>query len=169
MPGFEYKTNVDVVVNLLKKYNTTTATPYLSASLTSSIQSDNIKNENPELVTFRADNLPAIFVRISNATEDFSGIGPTGTNNCRKEKTIIYDLIGIYPVTGLARDENEKLEEIYNMSRNIEAVFQQNPRLTNTALWCNPRSTDFTGPFSIGEGLFLKTVLIELETKYLFR
>lgn len=169
MAGFEYKTNINSVVNALKDYNTCTSTPFLSQSLTTEINNNNIFNRNPEVYELNGRNLPAIFVRIPNSEEDFEGIGPTGSTGAKKRKTVIYDIIGMYPKPSMAKDEDDSLEEIYKLSRNIEAVFQAEYKLSNTALWCNPRSTDFQGPFGLEDGTVLKTVMIELEAQYLFR
>lgn len=169
MSGFEYKTNLTAVVDALKDANTTTANAYLSQSLTSAIDSDNIINGNPETYQIVGTRLPAIFIRIPNAQEEFMGIGPTGTNRNKKEKTINYQIIGMYPRPLAYQKESDALEEIYNLARNIEAVFQENYRLSNTAMWCAPTETNFDGPFQLEDNTMLKTVVIDLQAKYQFR
>lgn len=166
---FEYVTNLNSVVNALKNYNTTTATPYLSNSLTAAISNDNIVNLDPELVPIRADKLPAIYVRISNKDEAYDGIGPTGSSRAKKRGSVTYNIIGIYPKPqGAVGDPANVLNDIYLMARNVEGVFQQEFDLSDTALWCNPEATDFLGPFEI-EGTWVKVFKMDLKAEYLFR
>lgn len=169
MAGFEYKTNINAVVQALKDYNTCTSNAYLSESLTTAIHNDNIYNRNPEVTVLNGRNLPAIFVRINNSGEEYMGIGPTGSSGAKKEKTVTYDVIGMYPSQGQSNREEDRLEEVYNLARNIEHVFQEEYKLSNTALWCNPATSDFQGPFGLEDGTLVKTVNIELQAKYLFR
>lgn len=169
MAGFEYKARIQNVLNVLQDNNTSTSSTPLSLSLTSEILNENIVNKNPEIIPIHGRNLPAIFVRVGNSDEEFAGIGPTGPSKSRKIKNVIFEIIGIYPNTGAFRNQEDRLEDIYNMGRNIESVFQKEVTLSNTALWVNPRLTDYDGPFSLEDGTLTKTVMIELEGRFLFR
>lgn len=169
MAGFEYKTQVDLIVDILKAANTSTSGNYLSLSLTTAIQDKNIYNRNPESTIMHGRDLPAIFVRIPSATEEFEGIGPTGYNKQLKRKTLNIDIIGLYPSPGQTNKEEDRLEEVYKLARNIEAVLQTNYNLSGTALWCSPKSTNFTGPYGLEDGALFKSVLVEVEAQYLFR
>lgn len=168
---FEYLINVTSVINVLKAHNTTTASPDLSLSLASGrISDDNIQNTDPEIVMTRNDGFPAIFVRISNKDEAFQGVGRTGntSDRVRKEGKVTYDVIGFVQKESARLSHESLLNDAYILARNIEGVFQKEFDLSGTALWCNPGSTDFYGPFEV-KGSWLKTVLVRLEAKYLFR
>lgn len=167
---FEYSTNLTSVYNVLKAHNTTTASPDLSASLTTRILDENILMTDPEIVMQRGDRLPAIFLRISNKDEEFQGIGKTGntSDRVRKKGILTYDIIGFYGKEGGHDSHANVMTEIYAMARNIEGVFHKEFDLSGTALWCNPMSTDFFGPFQIS-GSWVKTVFIKVQASYLFR
>lgn len=168
---FEYTTNITALVNALKNANTTTAAQPLSGSLTTAILTENIQASDPELITIRDDRLPAIFVRISNKDEDFAGIGPTGQGSTRvkKEARVNYDVIGMYSKDSAADTHEILLNEVYTMSRNIEAAISNDFSLGGTALWAQAAATDFYGPFNVQGGGWVKVVLIKVEAKYLFR
>lgn len=168
MAGFGYYSNLTAIINCLKAHNTTTASPDLSASLTSRLSDDNVLADDPEVVEWRADRLPALFVRISNKEEESGGLGNTGANGAQKMATVRYDVIGMYPYEGGSGANQTALNEVYNMARNIEAVFQQEHNLSGTALYCNPGRTNFMNPFNLN-GTWIKTVLVELEASYIFR
>ncbi|HDY90405.1 MAG TPA: hypothetical protein ENH82_20080 [bacterium] len=168
MAGLDYQTNLDAVMQALKDHNTTTASPDLSGSLTTRILQENIFADDPEIVFKKRRDFPSIFVRISNKDEDFSGIGAPGPLGVRKQADVTYDIIGIYGKDGGYTTHGGLLNEIYKMAQNIEAVFQAEHKLSNTALWVNPITTDFLGPFDI-DGGWAKTVLVQLTARYHFR
>jgi hypothetical protein len=169
MSGFGYKTQVDLVVDILQGANTSTSVCPLSEDLTTPINNKNIYNRNPETTVLGGRDLPAIFVRLPSSAEEFEGIGPTGPNKNLKRKTLNIDIIGLYPSQGQTNKEEDRLEEVYNLARNIERVIQTNYNLSGTALWCNPKSTNFTGPYGLEDGTLFKSVLVEVEAQYLFR
>ena len=166
--SFNYITNLNAVVQALKDYNTTTASPYLSDGLSTKIDNDNILKTDPEISPPRADRLPAIYVVIRSKEESSTSIGPTGPNGVKKGAVIEYEIYGIFGKYGGHSPHSELLEDIYKMAGNIEGIFQAEYDLSNTALLCNPVSTEFSPSIDIGEG-FAKAVLIRLEAHYMFR
>lgn len=167
---FEFKTNLTSIINVLKDHNTTTASPDLSGSLTSRIVSENILADDPEIVNVRADALPAIFVRINKKDENFSGIGNPGSasNRVRKECDVLYDIIAMYRKEGGYTQNQNVMDELYTMTRNIESVLNSECQLSNTALWSQPISAEYFPPMQI-DGSWVKTVLIQLKAHYLYR
>ena len=168
--AFEYETNLDAVIQVLKDKNTTTATPYLSLSLsTGQIDSFNIVNLDPDLVPWRVDRLPAIFVRVSNKEDIFEGVGQTGTGGTRvaKRGVVFYDVIGIAPKYGMHTDPQNLMDDIYRLARNVEAAFRQEFSLSNTALWCNPQRTSFG--IAVVDETWTKSFSLELQATYLFK
>ena len=167
---FDYTTNLDSIINALKNYNSTGSSPDLSASLTERISNDNIVASDPEVDkgALRSDRLPAIYVMISRKDESGATIGRTGTINVRKKAVVEYEIFGIYGKAGGWSPHSELLTDVYKLAKNIEGVFQAEVKLSNTALWCNPGSTEFSPAREIGEG-FAKCVLVRLTATYLFR
>ena len=170
MAGFDYVGNLDAVINALKDYNTTTAAIDLSGSLTTRIHDDNIQKGDPSVAMVRQDRIPAIFVRVSTADEDFSAIGATGPTKSRKEKNVVYDIFCLYHKEGAGETHATVLDSIGKMCQNIEGVFQAEFQLSNTALWCQPRRTTIANvPIDSNGATWIKTAMIELEAKYHFR
>lgn len=163
---YDYEANITAVYNVLSNANTTTATVDLSSGLTTRVK--NVYKNDPATTSIRQDSYPCVFVRISNKDEEFAGIGATGPNNNKKLATVVFDVIGLYHKDGVITEHSTVLNEVYKLAENIEGVFQQEMTLSNTALWCNPRRSEFFGPFQ-SQGVFVKGVLIELEGRYLFR
>lgn len=163
---YAYKDKVEAVVNALNDANTTTATVDLSSKLTSRVK--NVFMNDPSVVSVRADSYPCIFVRISSKDEEFASLGTTGPSGNLKHAATVFDLIGLYHKEGASSSHSTVLNEIYQLAENIEGVFQEELTLSGTSLFCNPRRTEFFGPFQ-SEGVWVKGVLIELEAKYLFR
>jgi len=165
---FDYSVNLNAVMNALKNHNTTTATPDLSSGLDERIDNDNILATDPELVPPRADRLPAIYVMIADKEEESETIGATGQTGVKKRATVHFEIFGIYGKYGGHSPHSELLTDIYKLAENIEGVLQAEYTLSNTALWCNPISTEFSPTIDIGEN-FAKAVLIRVEAVYLFR
>lgn len=165
---FEYETNTTAVIDALKSYNTTTSNPDLSSGLTTRIDNDNIQLRDFEILGQQTINLPAVFVRVVNADEEFMSLGTTGPSKAHKLKTVQYQILAIYRREGIYSSHSELLTETYRLAENIEGVFQAELTLSNTALWCNPRRTEFSSAYEFG-GSWEKAVLVELEAKYRFR
>lgn len=163
---FDYEANTTAVKNALTSHNTTTASPDLSSGLTRRVQ--NIYIDDPEIVSIRQLTYPCVFVRLSNKDEDYASLGATGPTGNKKTATVVYDLIGLYHKDGAHTAHSGVLTEIYRLAENMEGVFQAETTLSTTALWCNPKKTEFIGPFS-SDGIWVKAVLVELEARYLFR
>lgn len=164
---FDYESNTSAVVNALNGYNTTTSTPDLSSGLTTRVQS--VFRTDPELANLRGDIYPAVFVRLSNKTEDFEGLGATGgAGRARKLATVTYDIIGLYRKDGAHTAHSTLTIEVQRLAENMEAVFRREFTLSGSALYCQPASTDFLGPFG-GDNIWIKGVLVQLEARYAFQ
>lgn len=163
---FDYEANINAIINTLNDANTTTAVVDLSNGLTTRVK--NIYKNDPGTVSIREDSYPCVFVRISNKNEDFASLGITGPSGNKKRATCVFDVIGLYHKDGAITSQSNVLNEVYKLAGNIEGVFQQEITLSQTALWCSPKRTEFFGPFQ-SEGVMVKGVLIELEGDYLFR
>ena len=166
----EYVTNINAIITNLKAHNTITATPDLSNGLNLRIDNDNIKAEDPEVVSWRADMLPAVFARISFKDEEFEGIGNIGStaNRVRKMATVTYQIFGITQKYGGYTEHSNLLDDVYTLGRNIEGVINQETRMSNTALWTNLETTEFYSPVAF-EGLWTKVVSITVKGKYLYK
>lgn len=170
MAGFDYKTNLDSVVDALKDYNTSTSSPFLSDGLTTRVDKDNIQSGDPSIAMIRTDRVPAIWVRVANSQEEFASIGVTGPSGNRKYKTVTYDIFAMYAREGGHNRHTSALDEIYKLVQNIEAVFQAELRLSNTALWCQTKNTALANvPLDAEGASWIKTAMIELEARYFFR
>lgn len=167
---FDYSTNLQAIINALKNYNSAGSSPDLSDGLSDRINNDNILASDPDIdwTAKRADRLPAIYVMIARADESGATIGLTGTTGVRKEKRVEYEVFGIFGKSGGYSPHSELLIDVYKLAKNIEGVFQAEVKLSNTALYCNPVSTEFSPAIDVGDG-FAKAVLVRLEAKYLFR
>src|SRR3990167_4599300 len=95
--SFDYSAKLTAVKNALTTYNTTTSSPYLSDSLTSAIDSNNIFLEEPKFSSLRGNRYPAIFISISHADQ---GLIDIGNGNSNKEKTVVFDVVGVYKKEG---------------------------------------------------------------------
>lgn len=165
---FEYVTNLTALKDLLIAHNTTTASPDLSADCDLRILEDHIHIGDPTLTHIRNDRYPAIFIRLSNAQEEFQSLGTTGARGVKKAKTVTYDIFAFYRRDGASASYGELLQDAYRLARNIEGVIQAAPTLSGTALWANPKNTQFANiPFD--GGTWVKAVLVEVETRYMFQ
>lgn len=166
---FEYVTNLDAVVNLLKNSNTPSAAAYLSLSLTSGqIDNDNIVAQDIDVVSLRADRFPFISVRINNKSEDFATMGRTGASGSLKTCDVSYDVTAFYRKDGAYDSNSNLMGDVYRLARNIEAALREDVTLSGTALWAQPVRTDFIGPFE-NQGIWIKGVNIELAARYQFK
>jgi len=81
----------------------------------------------------------------------------------------MYDVFGMYQREGIYSQEQDVLNEIYKLASNIEGVIQSEMTLSNTALWCNIEETDFSPVAVADDGIFIKSVKVNISAKYLFR
>ena len=165
---FDYEANVTAVRNALRTQNTTTANPDLSSGLTTRVQT--IEIDDPEVSGIQWRDLPAVYVRVSSADEDMASLGAPGplTTNVQKLKNVTYEISGLYHKEGAAQLTRDTMTELYRLAENIEGVFQREYRLSNTAMWCNPKASQF-GQGVLGDGTRIKGVLVTLDARYIFR
>ena len=172
MAGFAYNTNLTAVVDALKDYNTTTSTPDLSDGLGTGrrVLDENIKIGDPDVTMIRSDRIPAIFVRIDSAEEDFSAIGATGPSKNSKFKTVTYSIFAVFGRAGGSERHSDAMTGVAKLAQNIEAVFQAEFQLSSTAMWCQPRRTVLSNvPLDPNGATWIKVAAIDLEAKYFFR
>lgn len=165
--AFDYNSRLINVLNVLVDNNTTTSAVDISNGLYTRINSDDIIAIDPELTVPRADRLPAIYVTIVSKDEEFAGLGATGIQKSPKLSTVYYNVLGIIGKYGAYEGQSTTLKDVYIIAHNIERVFQKEYKLSNTAMWCNPVSTEFSAPVKLGEG-FAKAVLVRLQARYMF-
>lgn len=165
---FEYVTQMAALRDLLIAHNTSTASPDLSGDLDSRINDKDIMIGDPQITHIRGDRYPFLFVRLSNAQEEFQSLGTTGARGCKKAKTLNVDIFGFYRRDGAADKYGDLLQDMYRLARNIEGVVQADPTLGGTALWANPRNTTFAN-LPMDGGTWVKAVLVEVEARYLFQ
>lgn len=166
--AFDYSSRVDGIVDVLYNHNTVTASPYLSSSLTTAIPKKMVLNDDPVIRGLRNDEYPAVFVRLSDALEEFQGIGPTGLSGAYKRKNLTFDILAFYRREGSSQTNEQLMNESYQLAQNIEAVLRAEYTASGTALWINPKSVNFLGPFNDGTS-WVKVVQIEVEGMYHFR
>jgi hypothetical protein len=166
--AFDYSSKIDGIVDVLRAHNTVTASPFLSSSLTTRVPKEMVVNDDPQSRGLRNDEYPAIFVRLSTAEEDFSGIGPTGASGARKQKTLTFDVLGFYRREGVDQTNEQLVNEVYQLAQNIEGVLREEYTASGTALWIQPRAVDFLGPFNDGTS-WVKVVQMRVEGQYHFR
>lgn len=164
---FNYVENLQAILNALSDYNTTTATPYLSQSLTTRVVT--ISDDDPAITSMRQDDYPAVFVRIRSASEEAAALGATGPTRASKSKEVVYDIFALYKREGAVGREAAGQRELHQLARNIEGIFQQEYRLSATALFCHPEATDFVGPVEGKNGVMVNGAMITLRAKYHFR
>jgi len=152
----------------LRGHNTITGSPFLSSSLTTLIPKHMVLNDDPESRGLRNDEYPAVFVRLLNSSEEFSGIGQTGLNRARKQKTAIFEILGFYRREGTEQTNEALMRECYQMAENLEAVLRTEYTASGTALWIQPKTTDFLGPFNNGTS-WVKVVQMQIEAMYHFK
>ena len=163
---FDYEANVTAVRSTLRTYNTTTSSPDLSSGMTTRVRT--IEIDDPDRIAIRINDLPAVYVRVQAAEEDAAGLGSTGPTGVRKQKNVTYELVGIYHRDGAHSLEAPHLVEVYRFAENLEGVFQAEFRISNTALWCHPKITNF-GAIELESGDRIKSFVTTIEARYLFR
>lgn len=171
-PGFDYHAEATRIQTIFQNQNTSTAFPWLSQDLSTTVQT--IKIDDPESTSIQTRNLPAIFIRARIAGEEFHAMGSSLPRalRARKEKLMTWEIFGIISKGGWRESNESFLESIHDFARNTEAIFQADPRLTGATesskcLWVNPRRTDFGDV--IVDGDILKGFRIDLEALYLFK
>lgn len=166
---FDYEANISAITNAFtgtSSYNTTTANPDLSSGLTTRVR--NVYRTDPSIVDMRAHIYPAIFVRVNGKKEEFAGLGATGPTQARKLAVVHYDVIGFYMKDGASSSQQNVMLELERLAENMEGVLQAEYTLSGTAMWCQPVSTDFYGPFQTGQ-MWIKAVVMDVEAHYHFR
>lgn len=164
---FDYPTNIAAVRQALVSHNTITASPDLSAGLSTRVKT--IKIFDPEITSQKYQDYPAVFIRLAGKEEEYTSLGATGTTGNKKNADVLYDVMGYYIKEGIGSQYDDLLNEIYNMAENIEGVFQSEFTLSNTALFCNAENTDFAPPIDGGQGVWVKSVRVQLRAQYHFR
>lgn len=165
---FDYEANTAAVRNALLTQNTSTANPDLSSGLGTRVR--NVHVMNPDVSLIRWNELPAIYIRVQQGSEEAAGLGDTGpqARNVMKFKEVAYELIALYARDGARTELDDHETQIYRLAENLEGVFQREFTLSGTALWCHPERTDF-GAFQNGEGLRVRGIVTTLRAKYIFR
>jgi hypothetical protein len=164
----DYKDHLATIKGILFNANTTTAAVDLSASLTSRVPDAGIFAGDIETKSIKAYEYPCVFVRAEDKSEEFVTMGITGGTGNYKQAEVTYNVVGLYRKEGMYSPNETLLEDVYNLARNIEAVFRGDVTLGGTCLWCNPETTDFIGPFE-NNGIWIKGVSVKLKVKYHFR
>lgn len=165
--SFDYVANINAVKQVLTDHNTTTASPDLSTGLTTRVKAVSVFD--PESQNIRSSDVPAVYVRLSTKTEEYASLGNTGPAGNKKQAVVMYDVFGMYQREGIYSQEQDVLNEIYKLASNIEGVIQSEMTLSNTALWCNIEETDFSPVAVADDGIFIKSVKVNISAKYLFR
>lgn len=159
--AIDYVNKISTFVDLLRAHNTTTASPDLSSSLTTRIQT--ITSAEPDVSGSRHGFFPQIMVELGNANEDETQIGDfTGR---RKIKTINYNVWGFYKKEGMSKNQSQQLTDFYQMASNIETVIKRESTFSGTALHVDVVSTDFT---ERRENNLIKVLKIETAVKYFY-
>lgn len=164
--AFSYVAGLTVLKEVLDRHNTTTASPDLSASMTTRVKT--VYMNDPSIFGLRGDIYPAVFVRVNRKREDFGGLGETGPTGVRKQCDVDYDVIGFYRKDGAHGTQAQVLLELERMAANIEGVLQAEMTLSGTALWCQAEETSFYGPFQNDEA-WIKAVVVSVKAKYHYR
>jgi len=127
IPGFDYHAEAERIRDILRTKNTTTAFPWLSQDLSTTVQE--IKVDDPERTGIQTRNLPAIFIRPRLAEEEFHAVGSAlpAALRSKKEKRATWELFGMYPKEGFHQDNESFLHNIHDFARNTEAIFHADP------------------------------------------
>lgn len=162
--GIDYVDKIGSFVTILQAHNTSTATPDLSASLTTRVQ--NIYNDDPAVRGLdRIDRGPAIFVSMNRASEEETQIGDF--NNRRKQKTVVYDVHGVYPKEGISKTHASVLTDFYQLASNLEAVVKRESTFSGSAIHVEVVDTDFKAERP--ENNFVKVFRIQVNARYFYQ
>jgi hypothetical protein len=159
--AIDYVSKINTFIQLLSAHNTTTATPDLSASLTTRIQT--ITAAEPDLIGSRHGFFPLIMVELANANEEETQIGDF--TNRRKIKDVTFNVWGFYKKEGISKNHSQQLTDFYQMASNIESVLKRESSLSGTALLVSPVSTSFT---ERRENNLIKVLKIETSVRYFY-
>lgn len=159
--GIDYVAKISKFVELLAAHNTTTASPDLSASLTTRIQT--ITAAEPDVVGARHGFYPLIMVELARGTEEETQIGNYSSR--RKIKTITYNVWGFYKKEGMSKNQSQQLTDFYQMASNIESIIKTESNFSGTALHVDVVNTDFT---ERRENNLIKVLKIETTVKYFY-
>ena len=160
--AIDYVSKVKTVVDILDAHNTSTASPDLSASLTSRVV--DIYNDDPNITGGRNTKYPCLWVTIQNASEEETQIGDfTGR---RKEKLITYDITGVYKKDGMSRNHEDVMKDFYQLASNTEAVIKRESTFSGTALHVGIVNTDFKTEYA--DQTWMKIFRITAEVKYFY-
>ena len=159
--AIDYVNKITTFVDLLKAHNTTTASPDLSASLTTRIQT--ITTAEPDVTGSRHGFFPLLNVELSQASEEETQIGDfTGR---RKIKDITYNVWGFYKKEGISKNQSQQLTDFYQLASNVEAVIKKESTLSGTALHVGVVNTSFT---ERRDNNLIKVLKIETSVRYFY-
>lgn len=169
MAGFDFESRLTNIVNALKDYNSSTSSPDLSAGLTTRVDDDYIIPTKSSRIrpAWRGDKFPAIFVRVPEATVDFTTLGGlSGVTGAKREMIVKYDIVGFMGLEGGHKSFETLETDMRVLAKNISAIFRAENDGSGTALWVAPIFYNFD--FEEVDGALIGAVLVELEAKYLF-
>lgn len=159
--AIDYVAKVSTFVDLLRAHNTTTASPDLSASLSTRIQT--ITAAEPDMSGSRHGFYPLVMVELARGSEEETQIGDfTGR---RKIKTITYNVWGFYKKEGISKNQSQQLTDFYQMGSNLEAVIKRESSFSGTALHVQLVDTDFT---ERRENNMIRVIKLETSVKYFY-
>lgn len=161
--SFDYVARIGNVVNVLVNHNTTTASPDLSASMSTRIQ--RIVNDDPNIQGIRGDKTPAFFVSLNTASDEEEQMGANFVNR-KKQKSVSYDIHGIYKKEGFSKEHESHITDFYQMANNLEAVLKAEATLSNTALHVELVDTDFKSDQP--ENSYVKVFKTTLNVRYFY-
>ena len=159
--GIDYIQKANTFADVLRAFNTTTAAPDLSSSLTTRIAS--ITVADPRMVGARRGDFPFVCVNIARASENETQIGDFSGR--RKEKNINYEIWGFYKKEGLSKPSTANMLDTYQMASNLEAVIKRNGTFSGTALHVGIVDTDFT---QYEENNVIKVLKIDVQVRYFY-
>lgn len=159
--AIDYNSKISTLVGLLQAHNTTTASPDLSGSLTTRIQT--ITTAEPDVSGQRHGFYPYVSVELSNANEEETQIG--AFSNRRKIKNITFNIWGFYKQEGISKNQTQLLSNFYQMASNIEAVLKAESTMSGTALFVQPISTSFS---ERRDNNLIKVLKIETSISYFY-
>ena len=160
--AIDYVSKIKTVVDILDSHNTTTASPDLSASLTTRVV--DVYNDDPNITGGRNTKFPSVWVTIQNATEEETQIGRF--DNRRKEKDITYEIMGVYKRDGWSETHENLMKDFYQLASNVEAVIKKESTFSGTALHVGIVNTDFKTEYA--EQTWMKVFRIQMEVKYFY-